>query len=137
VARTSAPPRDGDGRHGRRGYGGGIGGFYPWYGYGGYYGGYYGAYDPWFGWYPTYGSASIDEDGDGALRLKVKPADASVYVDGYYVGIVDDFDGVFQRLHLESGAHRIEIRAPEYETLSFDVLIEADHTTTYKGELTK
>ena len=89
-----------------------------------------------FGWYPTYdygrGSA---ERGDGALRLKVKPADASVYVDGYYVGVVDDFDGVFQRLHLEPGPHRIEIRAPEYETLSFDVLIDPDHTTTYHGEL--
>jgi len=29
-----------------------------------------------------------------ALRLKVKPVDATVYVDGYYVGVVDDFDGI-------------------------------------------
>jgi len=29
------------------------------------------------------------------VRLKVKPAEASVYVDGFYVGIVDDFDGSF------------------------------------------
>ena len=47
----------------------------------------------------------------GALRLKVKPVEASVYVDGYYVGVVDDFDGVFQRLRLEPGPHHLEIRA--------------------------
>jgi hypothetical protein len=134
VARTS-PPRDG-GDHNAGGVvvGRGYRGFDPWYGYGGY----YGAYDPWFGWYPTNGSSSaFYDDDDGALRLKVKPVDATVYVDGYYVGAVDDFDGVFQRLRLESGPHRIEIRAPGYETLSFDVLIEPDHTTTYRGDLVK
>ncbi len=36
-----------------------------------------------------------------------------MYVDGYYVGRVDDFDGLFQRLHLASGPHRLEIRAPD------------------------
>ena len=138
VARTS--PREGDGRNDGRRNGGGVfvgrgyRGFDPWYGYGGY----YGAYDPWFGWYPTDGSSSaFYDDDDGALRLKVKPVDATVYVDGYYVGAVDDFDGVYQRLRLESGPHRIEIRSPGYETLSFDVLIEPDHTTTYRGDLVK
>jgi hypothetical protein len=118
------------------------GGFYPWgfaYGgaaVGGYYGGYFGAYDPWYGWFPTYAPSYAPVSGDdGALRLKVKPADASVYVDGYYVGVVDDFDGIFQRLHIEAGPHRIEIRAPQYETLTFDVRITPDETTTYRGEL--
>ena len=72
---------------------------------------------------------------EGQLRLKIKPRDAEVYVDGYYAGIVDDFDGIFQRLHLESGPHRIEVRAPGYETLNFDVRITPDHTTTYEGEM--
>jgi PEGA domain len=136
VARTS-PPRDGGGG-GTGGGGVAIGpayrGFDPWLGYGGFFGGYYGAYDPWYGWYPTGASSSDDE---GSLRLKVKPAEASVYVDGDYAGVVDDFDGVFQRLHIESGPHRIEIRAPGYETLTFDVQIEPDHTTTYRGEMVK
>jgi hypothetical protein len=44
---------------------------------------------------------------------------------------------VFQKLHIESGAHRIEIRAAGYEPLSFDVRIVADHKTTYEGELKK
>jgi hypothetical protein len=72
---------------------------------------------------------------DGALRLKVKPRDAQVFVDGYYAGVVDDFDGAFQRLRLSDGPHRIEVRAPGYGTLMFNVAIQFDETTTYEGEL--
>ncbi len=108
-----------------------------WYGasypaYGGYYGyggGYGGGYDAGYG----YGSSGYGLY--GALKLKMKPRDAEVFVDGYFVGRVDDYDGIFQKLNLESGPHRIEIRAPGYETLSFDVRIEFDETTTYRGEL--
>jgi hypothetical protein len=105
-----------------------------WYGasypvYGGYgYGGGYG-YDAGYG----YGSSGYGLY--GGLKLKVKPRDAEVLVDGYFVGRVDDFDGLFQKLNLESGPHRIEIRAPGYETLSFDVRIEFDETVTYRGDL--
>ena len=104
-------------------------------GFGGYYGGYY---DPWYGGYPTYpvGSSTSNDD-EGSLRLKIKPREAEVYVDGYYVGIVDDFDGIFQRLHVETGSHHIEVRAPGYEPLTFEVRITSDHTTTYQGELKK
>jgi hypothetical protein len=117
---------------------GGWYGFYPWayggLGFGGYYG-YYGGYDdPWLGGYSSYSSSATV---DGALRVKVKPREASVYVDGYFAGQVDDFDGVFQRLHLSPGPHRIEIREPKYEILSFDVQIDPDHTITYRGELQK
>jgi hypothetical protein len=70
-----------------------------------------------------------------ALRLLVKPSDAQVYVDGYYAGIVDDFDGVFQRLHVAPGPHRIEIQAPGYVPTMFDVRADPDHTTTLTGEL--
>ena len=116
-------------------------GYYdPWgYGYGsgyGYVGGYYGGYyDPWYGGYPTSSQSSYTSSDEGSLKLKIKPREAEVYVDGYYVGIVDDFDGIFQRLHLDSGPHRIEVRAPGYETLDFDVRITPEHTTTYTGEL--
>jgi len=108
--------------------------FSPWYrGYGNYGYGPYG--------YPSYGysgygyPSSYSAFADGDLRLKVKPRDAQVFVDGYYVGIVDDFDGVFQRLHLPSGPHRIEVRAPGFETLTFDVQIRFDETTKFEGNL--
>lgn len=65
----------------------------------------------------------------------MKPRDATVYVDGYYAGHVDDFDGVFQRLRIEPGPHRIEIQADGYETLEFDVRLESGRTVTYSGSL--
>jgi hypothetical protein len=123
-----------------------YGGYYPW-GYGGLgFGGYYGgAYDPWYwGGYPAFGygypyayrAYSGGYWYDGALRLKIKPRNAAVYVDGYFAGRVDEFDGVFQRLHIEPGPHRIEVRAEGYEPLSFEVRIQPDRTITYTGELT-
>jgi PEGA domain len=131
VARSS-PPRP---PHESGSGGGAIIGSYPLFGYGAYYGGYY-AYDPsaWTEWYGAYDSSSL-ADSVGALRLKVKPVEASVYVDGYFVGLVDDFDGVFQRLRLDAGPHHVDIRSPEYLTLSFDVLIQRDHTTTFRGDM--
>jgi PEGA domain-containing protein len=118
-----------------------YGGYYdPWWYGAGYIGAYGGYYDPWYGGYPTSGqgtySASSAQD-EGKLRLKIKPRQAEVYVDGYFVGIVDDFDGLFQRLHLDTGPHRVEIRAPGFEPLEINVRISLDHTTTYEGELKK
>ena len=71
----------------------------------------------------------------GSLRLKIKPREAQVYVDGYLVGDVDSFDGAFQKLGIESGGHRVELKADGYEPLQFDVLITPGETVTYKGEM--
>jgi len=123
------------------------GGWYPYYPYYPYYGalglgvyGYY--YDPWWYWGSPYGYDSgyygyygNDQGGRGGLKLKVEPTFAEVFVDGYYMGIVNDFDGTFQRMELEVGAHHIEIRAPGYQTIVFDVRIEFNDTVTYRGEL--
>jgi hypothetical protein len=46
-------------------------------------------------------------DETAALRLEVTPKDAAVYVDGYYAGVVDDFDGIFQRLGVPPGPHEL------------------------------
>jgi len=136
-------------RSGQSGGGGAIvigsGGFYPWgYAgvgagiYDGFYGGYYGAYDPWYGFSPIYApSSSYTNDESGSIRLRVKPSDAAVYVDGYYAGVVDDFDGAFQRLHLEPGPHHLEIRALDHTALSLDVWITEGLTINYRGELGK
>jgi hypothetical protein len=42
---------------------------------------------------------------EGSLRLQVAPKSAEVFVDGYLMGLVDDFDSMFQRLHLDAGEH--------------------------------
>jgi hypothetical protein len=93
--------------------------------------GYYG-----YAGYPTYAQDPFDAAGPtGGLRLKVEPKDAEVYVDGYFAGIVDDFNGHFQQLKLTAGPHRVEVRAPGYQPLAFDVSIQPRHTTEYRGAL--
>ena len=73
----------------------------------------------------------------GSLRLKVKPRFGEVFVDGYYVGLVNDYDGIFQRLRLEEGPHHIEVVEPGYVPLEFDVMILPGETITYEGSLTQ
>jgi hypothetical protein len=97
----------------------------------------YGYWRPYGSWgpYAPYGYGYGFRDDTATLRLQVSPREAEVFVDGYSAGAVDDFDGVFQRLHLEPGPHRIEVRAAGYETQTFDVQIRFDRTTTFEGEL--
>ena len=136
--------------YGFYGLGGGYYGFYnPYYapyGFGGY------GLDPGFGVpyygdptdpysygesYGTYSSRVYSGEGQGALKLKVKPRNAQVYVDGYLVGTVDQFDGMFQKLTLNGGSHKIEIKADGYETGEFDVLVTPNQTLTFAGDLKK
>lgn len=89
-------------------------GLYPWYGFGypwGFYPPYW--YGPWGGYHGYYGY----ESAVGSVRVQVKPKKAEVYVDGYYVGVVDDFDGMFQRLHLLAGEHEIVIYLEGYKSI--------------------
>ena len=93
--------------------------------------GYYGGY----GGYGSYYPRPFSTFDLGELRLDVSPRHAQVFVDGYYSGVVDDYDGMFQALKLESGTYRIEIVAPGYETLTFDVRISPEQKIRYQGEL--
>jgi PEGA domain len=69
----------------------------------------------------------------GSVRIVDAPPDAQVFVDGYYAGVVDDYDGVFQHLNLEVGTHHIEIEDPGYPPIAFDVRIEPGQTVTYRA----
>jgi hypothetical protein len=100
--------------------------------------------DPWGYGDPGYGAGGgyaggggdPDEiEGQGALRIKVKPREAKVLVDGTFAGTVDDFDGNFQKLRLDEGSHKVELQADGFEPLRFDVLIVDGQTVTYKGKL--
>ena len=70
----------------------------------------------------------------GGLRITGAPREAQVFADGYYVGIVNDFDGIFQHLNLEAGGHRIEIEVPGYQTVAFDVMVQPGRTTTLRAD---
>ena len=79
-------------------------------------------------------AAPQDERRTGVLRLELEAPGAAMqlYVDGYFVGTPDEIN---RDLTLEVGPHRIEIRAPGYETITVDVRIVADRAITYRGAL--
>jgi hypothetical protein len=115
----------------------------PWGFYPGFYGGFgvgYSYYAPW-AWYGPgpyyYGGPHGPAYGwnIGSVKLKIAPRDAEVFVDGYYAGVIDDFDGTFQSLKLDTGNHRIEVRKPGYEPLTYDVRVQPDRTVTFRGEM--
>jgi hypothetical protein len=69
----------------------------------------------------------------GRVRLELQPGvDPQIYVDGYYVGTLDDVRG---EIILEAGLHNIELRADGYETLELNVQVPPDRPITYRGVL--
>ena len=107
------------------GFGSRSAAFFPGYGYyAPYASGYYGAH----AYHPT-------DLHTGFLRLKVRPRYAQVFVDGYFVGVVNEFDGVFQRLRLEEGPHQVEVVHAGFEPLELDVLIVPGEKVTFEGDL--
>jgi hypothetical protein len=103
---------------------------YSSYGYG--YGGY--GYGPYGYPLPPAGYVSMRPGyAYGGVRIQGAPRDAQVFADGYYMGIVDDFDGTFQHLNLEAGRHQIEVRIPgsQQQPLTIDVNVLPGQTITY------
>jgi hypothetical protein len=70
-----------------------------------------------------------------AVRLEVTPRQAEVYVDGFYAGIVDDFDGMFQRLRVPSGEHEITLYRSGYRTARQRVYLTPDSTFKIKYQM--
>ena len=105
--------------------------------------GFYGGFRP---YYPGFGpvvSISVRRFPPGvypsdpavAVRLQVTQRDALVYVDGYAAGIVDDYDGVFQRLQLIPGHHEIVVYLPGHRTLRQNLYFNPRSTHTIKHTL--
>jgi hypothetical protein len=69
----------------------------------------------------------------GSLQLQMQPITALVYIDGLYVGSVDDLRA---GRRLEVGPHRLEVRAPGYQSISIDIRIDPGETTFYRTDLT-
>lgn len=151
-------PRPGTGT-GTRGYGGSRydGGYYRspysgyyydpyYYGYGWgyrpgrYYGyGYYDygyGYGDYWGYYPTR-AYRYREGNIAQLRVIVEPNKARVYVDGYYAGIADDYDGIFQRLAVSPGRHDITLKLEGYKSHTFRVYANRDQTLKLRFDMVK
>ncbi len=120
--------------HGYYGHGYGpyaFGGYEP-YGYGG-----YGPYG--YGGYGPYGYGADRYSNNGAVRIEVNPKELrdeiQVYVDEARAGVVDDFDGISQRLYLPPGKYEIEVRLDGYKTHRVSVLVTAGNTYKIRGQL--
>jgi hypothetical protein len=91
---------------------------------------------PWWGYpypYPPYGGWRVYADwAMSYVRIDVEPKDAQVYVDGYFAGVVDDYNGIFQHLTLRPGPHLIEIRKTGYVSLAVELNLYPGQSVTYR-----
>jgi hypothetical protein len=90
-------------------------------------------YDPFwypyrYGWYPpyayAYGYPPGYYDDSASVRLQVTPRETEVFVDGYYAGTADSFDGMFQRLHLAPGEHDVTLYLEGHRSVTQKILLE-------------
>jgi hypothetical protein len=96
----------------------------------------YPSYAPWDWWsYPTGPLAYIPGGGYGGVSFAISPGNAGVTVDGAYAGTVDQFNSLQEPLNLPPGPHHVEIQAPGYAPLDFDVTVQAGQVTPYAGDL--
>lgn len=111
---------------------------YGYYGYPGYAYGYpgYGYYGPSYGYPLPPAGYVVAQSGVayGGVRIQGAPKEAQVFADGYYMGVVEDFDGPVNHLNLPAGAHRIEIRLEGYQPIAFDVNVQPGQTITYHAD---
>jgi hypothetical protein len=78
-------------------------------------------------------STGAQQDASGTLRLDVEPGTAQIYVDGFYVGTVDDF--VPHGVTLPAGRHWIDLREASYETLTIPVEVGPGRPARFRGGL--
>jgi len=71
----------------------------------------------------------------GGIALEITPSDGQVFIDGNYAGIVRDFDGTNQPLTLTAGTHHVQIDAPGYQSLTFDVQVQPGQVIPYQGAM--
>ena len=122
------------------GYGYGLGsltwGFPRWwypFGYGPYW---YGPY--WYGGFGAYwydGGYDGGYGGGGSLKLAVQPKNADVFVDGYFAGIVDEFDGFFQSLGVAPGGHSVTLWCQGYRTVTQQVYVQMGDTLKLRYQM--
>jgi hypothetical protein len=84
---------------------------------------------------PAPGTVPQAQTATGGLSFDITPSDAEIRIDGQDVGRVDQFAPNEQPLTLALGRHRIDIDAPGYRPLAFDVDIVAGQVIPYQGAM--
>jgi hypothetical protein len=72
-----------------------------------------------------------------AVKLSVSPNRAAVFVDGAFVGHVDEFDGPGQAMLIAPGKHRISISLPGYQSFETEVTLVPEQQFQLKTDLQK
>lgn len=134
VVSFAAPSADA-GHHGghrrHHGYHRGYPSFYL-----GYAGGYYPSFGIGYGAYPVSVGLSFlggPKDPRGSVQTMVYPKQTEVFVDGYYVGITDDFDG--SKLRLDPGPHTITFYLPGHRSYEETVYVSDGTTIKIRHEM--
>jgi len=71
----------------------------------------------------------------GGVSFEIDPYDAEVYIDGDFVGYASDFGPEQMPLTLQSGRHHVDLAAPGYQDVSFDITVVAGQVIPYQGTL--
>jgi PEGA domain-containing protein len=91
-------------------------------------------YDPYVpGVYPYYRQGVSY----GGVSFDIQPYNAAVYVDGNYVGVVNDFSPLQAPLTLPAGSHHIDVGADGFAPLSFDITVVPGQVIPYQGTLSQ
>ena len=115
-------------RRGGRFFGGPRGVYAPFY--------YDRFWGPWGPYYP-YGAYAFGGYSTADVRVQVVPKQTEVFVDGYYAGTADDFDGVFKRLHTTPGGHAITLHLEGYRTVTENIYVRPDSTFKIQDKMDK
>jgi len=84
---------------------------------------------------PESTSFPLEDGPTGGVQLDVTPWRAAVFVDGAYVGRVDDFKGYYKHLELVAGPHQIVVVEPGFQPLVVDAIVVPGETITFRGTL--
>ena len=86
-------------------------------------------------WYRVLAPPPIVEPPFCSIRLQIPQRDALVFVDGFEAGVVDDFDGVFQRLQVIPGHHEIVVYLHGHRTFRQNLYVNPRSAHTIKHTL--
>ncbi len=89
--------------------------------------------------YSGYGPYGYGYPNDGSVRIEVSPKESrkeiQVYVDEGHAGVVNDFDGAFQRLYLPLGKHEVELRLDGFKTMRMAIFVSPGKTYHIRGQM--
>ncbi len=84
---------------------------------------------------PAPNSVAVAPGASGGVSFEISLSDAVIMIDGAYVGIASTFSPAAEPLTLAPGTHRIEVRAPGYQSMAYDVNVIPGQVVPYQGTL--